>query len=93
MPAARLYPLFTRLGIRAVCVISLEGRFCGVISRDGLIAHIQSLHGHSTSRRPSAAKLDTSHGPSGREVLSDLEDGLGLGDTNDITEIHGVASL
>lgn len=37
MPAPRLYSLFSKAGERAVCVMSAQGEFVGIISRESLI--------------------------------------------------------
>merc|ERR1711953_717928 len=33
MPVSSFYPLFTKVGIRAACVVTKGGEFCGLISR------------------------------------------------------------
>eukprot|EP00931_Biecheleriopsis_adriatica_P051460 TRINITY_DN29846_c0_g1_i1.p1 TRINITY_DN29846_c0_g1~~TRINITY_DN29846_c0_g1_i1.p1 ORF type:complete len:748 (-),score=122.42 TRINITY_DN29846_c0_g1_i1:71-2314(-) len=37
MPAPRLYALFAKAGERAACVVSRDGQFSGLVSREGLI--------------------------------------------------------
>ena len=37
MPAPRLYALFAKANERAICVVSRNGSFCGIVSRVGLI--------------------------------------------------------
>merc|ERR1719482_1689847 len=37
MPISRLYPLFTRVGVSSVCVVSRDGAFKGIITRQELM--------------------------------------------------------
>lgn len=37
MPCTRLYPLFTRIGVTAICVVSHDGAFRGIITRQDLL--------------------------------------------------------
>jgi len=58
MPAPRLYPLFTRLGIHAACVVSCDGDFHGIITRGSLIASAQREASHSDHCSPRPAGGD-----------------------------------
>lgn len=49
MPAVRLYPLFSRLGVSAACVISGQGEFHGVLTRQALLAAGHDLETSATS--------------------------------------------
>merc|ERR1719356_1576883 len=53
MPAPRLYPLFTRTGTSAACVVSRRGEFRGLLSRVNLIS--AASHAWRPPRKPRAS--------------------------------------
>lgn len=73
-PAPRLYLLFTRLSIAAVCVVSSTGEFRGVLSRQGMVAASRPEWGWSNKLAHSlGGTSEMSLGNHRREVRSATE--------------------
>eukprot|EP00929_Paragymnodinium_shiwhaense_P071182 TRINITY_DN3619_c0_g2_i1.p1 TRINITY_DN3619_c0_g2~~TRINITY_DN3619_c0_g2_i1.p1 ORF type:complete len:884 (+),score=168.72 TRINITY_DN3619_c0_g2_i1:81-2732(+) len=52
-PAARFYDLFTKCGATCACVISSEGDFRGILTKDSLISSTRDAHRPKFLRQPS----------------------------------------
>jgi CBS domain-containing protein len=96
MPAARFYPLFTKMGATAACIVSKEGAFCGILSRRDLImatshdarhigGHGHGAHGgHGNGARGHGAHRSPSHGAlAPNDVLVQMEGGADLYDDDE----------
>eukprot|EP00929_Paragymnodinium_shiwhaense_P040886 TRINITY_DN21274_c0_g1_i2.p1 TRINITY_DN21274_c0_g1~~TRINITY_DN21274_c0_g1_i2.p1 ORF type:complete len:964 (-),score=161.63 TRINITY_DN21274_c0_g1_i2:265-3156(-) len=44
MPVARFYALFSHAGCQTACVITKTGEFCGLVTRESLIASTRDIH-------------------------------------------------
>jgi hypothetical protein len=89
MTAARFYPLYTKMGINAACIVNKDGEFCGILSRRDLIMATRHDHGEHVQkhgldggsndgggelqRRPSRHLSHGSHALTPGDVRIDLE--------------------